>query len=256
MTHPDDEISICAWIKLLAGQHNVVHVSWTHSTAARESESRSVMVHLGVPPENLHFFNLPDKHVCDHLTHGICFFKELVELVKPDRIVTGAFEQGHVDHDSTNYLVNRCFSGPILEVPLYHTYHTSLQKLNRFSNPGGQEVRVLNEDERRLKIEMAQKYPTQSIWRVLVAYELWQRLQLRPARLWQDERMRLQTHKTFKIPNHPPHISRKVAGTPSWQRWQKALATVEDLSCPIVDSLVSTNPMPIPDRDEQFECDP
>ena len=60
MTHPDDEMSICAWIRRLTQNGNEVHISWTHSNAVREAEARAVAVLLGVPDRNLHFFGASD----------------------------------------------------------------------------------------------------------------------------------------------------------------------------------------------------
>ncbi len=230
MTHPDDEISICAWIKFLATQGNVIHVSWTHSTPTREREARAVMRELGVLDENLHFLYVPDGHVCHRLAQTLPAFRDLIEFVRPDRIACGAFEQGHLDHDATNWLVNQISRGPVFEIPFYHSYHTRLQTLNRFSHPFGEQVRRLNEADRRLKIRMARQYPSQTIWRVLTAYELWQRSMLRPARLWTDERMRLQTHRDFLVPNHGPRLSRKILKSPSWKLWTEAVKLAQALT--------------------------
>jgi LmbE family N-acetylglucosaminyl deacetylase len=60
MTHPDDEISICAWIKWLAENGNDVFLSWTHSNPSREREARAAAALMGVPEDRLMFFDAPD----------------------------------------------------------------------------------------------------------------------------------------------------------------------------------------------------
>ena len=42
-------------------------------------------------------------------------FRAMMARVKPDRVVCGAFEQGHLDHDATHWLVTHSFDGPVFE---------------------------------------------------------------------------------------------------------------------------------------------
>ena len=182
---------------------------------------------LGVPQEQLFFHGATDGSVCDSLLEMHPKFAEMMSRVKPDRVVCGAFEQGHLDHDATNYLVNATFEGTVLEVPLYHTYLTRLQVLNRFSDPTGEEILALSPEEGQFKIDSARGYPSQTIWRVLLWNERWWRARLQPARLWETERMRLQTHRDFSRPNHPPRLARRVASSAAWVRWVEALQQAE-----------------------------
>ena len=226
LTHPDDEISICVWIQRLVRNGNPVFLSWTHSNPIRENEGRNVARLLGVPQENLTFFGATDGSVCDEMSELLPKFREMIESVQPDRVCCGAFEQGHIDHDATNFLVNHAFSGPVLEIPFYHTYMTRLQKMNRFSDPRGEEVLHLEVDEQRLKKTIARQYPSQNIWSVLLWYEAWQQARLKPIVLAKTERMRFQTHFDFKTPNHPPVLARKLTGYKTWRRWRRALRKV------------------------------
>jgi len=224
MTHPDDEISICAWIKKLIGNGNEVCVSWTHSTPKREREARAAAVLTGVRPENLMFFGAPDGGVVDHLAHLETMFRDWFDVVRPDRVCCGAFEQGHLDHDATNLLVNRTFRGPVFEIPFYHSYLVRLQRINRFADPRGEEVRHLDHDEQRFKKLIARQYPSTNIWSVLLWYEVLQGSKLRRAELARTERMRLQTHRDFLTPNLPPRLAQRVRRCEKWIRWEKALA--------------------------------
>jgi LmbE family N-acetylglucosaminyl deacetylase len=223
MTHPDDEISICAWVRRLVRNGNSVYMSWTHSNPVRESEARAVALLLGIPQSNLFFFEATDGSACDEIPTLLPQFKAMMDRIRPDRVACGAFEQGHIDHDTTNWLVNHSYLGPVLEIPFYHTYRTRLQTLNRFSDPRGEEVIELDLDERRLKTTVARQFPSQNIWGVLLWYEVWQKARLRPMELTRNERMRWQTHHNFMRPNHPPRIARKLSTCPLWRRWRAAM---------------------------------
>src|SRR5690348_12941912 len=155
MTHPDDEISICAWIKRLVENGNDVFLSWSHSTPEREREARAAAALMGVHQDRLKFFGAPDGNVVDQIPDLIESTRGWFELANPDRVCCGAFEQGHIDHDATNFIVNRAFRGMILEIPFYHSYLVRLQRINRFADPRGEEVRVLDRDEQRFKMLVA-----------------------------------------------------------------------------------------------------
>jgi LmbE family N-acetylglucosaminyl deacetylase len=204
-----------------------VFVSWTHSNHTRESEARAVALLLGVPSDHLLFFGATDGGACDEIPQLQPRFAEVMARIRPDRVVCGAFEQGHIDHDTTNYLVNHTFDGPVFEVPFYHTYLTRLQRLNRFSTRTGEEIRELIPELQDFKKLIARQYPSQNIWKVLLWYEIYSKARLRPAVLIRTERMRLQTHVNFSAPNHPPRLAARVAKSAAWKRWLAAVAVAE-----------------------------
>lgn len=223
MTHPDDEISICAWIRRLAKQGNDVHISWTHSNDVREAEARAIALLLGVRNDRLHFLRGADGRIPEEMPTLLPKFRAMMDKVKPDRVCCGAFEQGHSDHDATNMLVSHSFSGPIYEIPFYHTYITRFQRLNRFANPHGEEVLALDIDEQRFKTLIARQFPSQNIWSVLLWYEVWQKARLKPMQLIQNERMRLQGQVNYRRPNLPPRLAARVKRSPNWRRWKAAV---------------------------------
>jgi LmbE family N-acetylglucosaminyl deacetylase len=223
MTHPDDELAICGWIRRLAALGAEVHLSWTHSDPEREDEARRAAALLDVAPNRLHFHRGPDRRLEAQMAEILPSFRAMFEALKPDRVVAGAFEQGHLDHDATNFLVHRCFSGPVLEVPLYHAYCQPIPTLNRFATPGGEEVLELLPYELELKRKLAQCYPSQAIWGNLVWYRLLQRLRLEKEALGSVERMRVQTHVDFLTPNLPPKLAAQVVKTIRWKRWTAAV---------------------------------
>ncbi len=219
MTHPDDEISICIWIKRLVDHGNEVFMSWSHSNPIREAESRKVAELLGIPQENLTFHDGSDATLCKDFVELLPKFRDMMAFVKPDVVVCGAFEQGHADHDTTNVLVNQTFHGPVMEVPFYHTYMTRMQKMNVFSDSAGQSVLVLTPEEVKLKRQIARQFRSQNIWSVLMWSEIWQVSQGREIDLSRREIMRLQHHKTFRVPNHPSHLTTKLQKHETWQWW-------------------------------------
>lgn len=223
MTHPDDELSICAWMKRLVDSGAEVHVSWTHSIPEREGEGRRVMKILGVPQENLHFFHGTDGSVCDEIPQLIPQFQKLIGEIEPQFVACGAFEQGHLDHDATNYILNHTFKGTLLEIPFYHSYITRLQTFSRFTLPEGEERLTLTPEEQQLKIQVAKMYPSQNIWSLLVAFEMLQRASASRHRLLHWERMRPQIHTDYLAPNHPPKLANRIRRTKKWKRWEAAM---------------------------------
>ncbi|MBC8063387.1 MAG: PIG-L family deacetylase [Chlorobia bacterium] len=229
MTHPDDEIAICAWIKRLTDAGAEVFLNWTHSCPVRESEGRIVATILGISDSNLRFMSATDGKVCDELAELKPKFQALIDCVQPNRVCCAAFEQGHLDHDSTNWLVNQTFKGPIFEVPLYHPYTRRLQRMNAFSTSIGQESLALRPEEWQLKLQVAKSYKSQNIWSVLWWYEAWQTVRFKPVELRKRELMRFQTHKDFAQPNLPEPLRSEVVASAQWHRW---LAAVERANMP------------------------
>lgn len=197
-------------------------MSWTHSTPVREAEGRAAAKVLGVPEDRLTFWDFPDGDVVDHLTPLCEKMKSLVEKVRPDRICCGAFEQGHLDHDSTIYAVCQNFDGPIFEIPFYHVYLSKVQKLNRFATPGPEEVLMLSDKEQRFKKDFAKLYPSTNIWSCLFWYEVYQAIRFQPVELAKTERMRLKVHCDFKQPNHVGRLLTRVQNSDRWKRWLAA----------------------------------
>jgi LmbE family N-acetylglucosaminyl deacetylase len=228
MTHPDDEISICAFIHRLVRNGNPVYISWTHSIPIRVAEAKAAASLIGVPQNHLYFFGATDGSVCNEMSELLPKFQEMMRQIQPDRVCCGAFEQGHIDHDSTNFLVTHTFKGPIYEIPFYHTYLTRLQKLNRFSDPRDEEVWDLDLEDQRFKTLIAKQYPSQNIWPILVWQNRARRLKVTKDHLVRSERMRRKTNFDFLRPNHPPRLARRVSESELWQRWVSAVNAVGD----------------------------
>ncbi|MBA3725738.1 MAG: PIG-L family deacetylase [Armatimonadetes bacterium] len=220
-THPDDEISIGAWMRRLVQAGADVWAGWSVTDPVRAAEGTSVIEKLGAPKERLFYHGMPDKGACEHLPELASLWSSAIERAKPERIALGAFECGHIDHDSTNFAVHRACDGriPMLEIPLYHTYLTRTPVLNRFADPRGEEVLGLEPEEWRLKREVSRMYKSQNIGRLLVYATAWGWMKGRPPALCRTERMRLQTHFDYETPNLPEPLRSRVMATETWRRW-------------------------------------
>ena len=222
-THPDDELTVAAFLARLLAQGVAIHVCWSHSTPVRERESRAALATIGVRQEDMTFFDAPDGRVVDTISVLKPKLCGLIQKFGPTRIVTHAFEQGHIDHDATNLLVNMCFSGPVFETPFYHTYLTRLQRLYSFSTKDGEETIALTPQERRMKRRLVGMYPSQTVRRNVVVYELAHAVTMRKPPLFQCERLRRQRHTDFLTPNHPPLLAERLTKSPTWQRWESTI---------------------------------
>lgn len=224
-THPDDEISIIAWMKRLADDGADVFAGWSVSNPVREKEAVAMMQSIRVPRDRLFFFDMPDGSSCEHFKKLVDSWAWAIEVADPRRIVAGAFECGHIDHDTTNAAVHRASQGrvPMFEVPFYHTYLTKIPVINRFADPLGEEVLVLRPDERRLKLRASKSYPSQNIGSLLKWYTALGIAKLNPPKLCHTERMRLQTHFDYTIPNLPEPLRGRVETSAKFQRFRKCV---------------------------------
>ncbi len=225
-THPDDELALTAFIGRLLKQGVPVRVLWTHSTNVRANESRNAMRALGVDPGSLTFFTSVDGDVISSVSELRTPVTALIQDFKPTRVVTHAFEQGHIDHDATNLLVNLCFKGPVFEAPYYHTYLAKFPKLYCFSTPEGEETTPLSAQERSMKKRLVRMYPSQTVRRNVIVYELVHTMTMRKPPLFQLERLRRQTHTDFLRPNHPEPMASRIAKCKTWQRWVRGAKAV------------------------------
>jgi LmbE family N-acetylglucosaminyl deacetylase len=218
-THPDDELALSAFISRLLHKGIPIQILWTHSTPVRAAESRNAMHALGVDSEALTFFETEDGNVISSVKELRRTVSAIVLAFRPTRVVTHAFEQGHIDHDATNLLVNLCYKGPIFEAPFYHTYLTRFPKLYCFSTPQGEERTPLTAAERKMKKRLVKMYPSQTVRRNVVVYELVHTMTMRKPPLFQFERLRRQRHTDFLQPNHPEPLASRVARSRTWHRW-------------------------------------
>ncbi len=103
--------------------------------ALREREIESAMDVIGVPAKRRHLLRLPDGRLMDFLAEGIKVIGVLLDRVRPDHVFTTAFEGGHADHDSANFLV--------AEALRRRASNTTLYEFPCYNSSGGQETRGL-----------------------------------------------------------------------------------------------------------------
>lgn len=236
MTHPDDELAIAGWIRRLTKSGADVHLSWTTSNAERRWEAHDVAEAIGVPTPHRHFLPGRDREVETQLAELLPEFARLIARVEPDRIVVGAFEQGHLDHDATNLLsaiaCSQSPAGPrralLLETPLYHAYCQLVPTLNRFAVSGESDEELrLDEEEIEFKTRLATRYPSQNIWANLAFYRLLQRLRGETELAGRVERLRIHRHSDFRTPNLSEPLAARVHKASRWRRWIAALDALE-----------------------------
>ena len=141
---------------------------------------------------------------------------ELVDQVKPSIVVADAFEGGHPDHDSTNFLAyegtyRANISAKIIEFPLYNGagpwYHWRW-RINKFP-PGGPTVQYsrLNEAAVTCKHRMIRSYSSQWMY-------------MGPARLWSSRSRMIHPGEPYRIcPADRDHAVPPHAGRLSYERW-------------------------------------
>jgi LmbE family N-acetylglucosaminyl deacetylase len=129
--HPDDDVFIAGSMKLLLDSGAEVHCIWATSgdyfglEKKREKQLADAMSIVGVPPENLHLLRFPDLGLVARMDEVADAVASVMDKVKPEVVFVNAFEGGHPDHDSVNFLAYegsaRAGINPkFFEFPLYN----------------------------------------------------------------------------------------------------------------------------------------
>ena len=209
------------------GAGATVFLSWTHAPEVRRREAEAFARLAGVPPDRLFFHGATDGSVCDEIGSLLPRFDRMMFAAKPDIVACGAFEQGHLDHDATNFLVNATHGhrgGTVAEIPFYHAYTSPIQRFNHFTGEGGEIERILlDRDEQRFKARVARNYPSQNIYSLVLWHEAARLATGRRPDLRTRELMRVQTWRDWRTPNHSPRLRRRIERTSRWARWISAL---------------------------------
>lgn len=145
VSHPDDETIGCGALLQRMREPVVVFATdgapndsffWNKYGSrlryqrVREEEARNALSFIGV--SEIEFLGsqaivecegIPDQRLHEHLSEAYDMLSVLMNLHKPDAIVTLAYEGGHPDHDCCSMLgaqLSAQFQVPIWEFPLYH----------------------------------------------------------------------------------------------------------------------------------------
>jgi len=183
--HPDDELPIAGTMRDLICCHRAVHAAWLTSGdlfgkgEVREAEHSKAMEILGLDPRHIHLLRFHDQGLIHVLGDAIDAVAALIRDLRPERIVTVAFEGCHPDHDAANFIAYQAsrrigVNADILEYPLYNAtgpFWYGRLRLNAFP-PGtpGVMYNPLNEDAIECKHRMMAVYGSQ--WKSVLALRL------------------------------------------------------------------------------------
>jgi N-acetylglucosamine malate deacetylase 1 len=185
LAHPDDEIAVAGTIRMLVEQGAQVHCAWATSGGyfgkadIREREVGKASDILGLDNGSTELLKMPDLGLVAMLDRAADKFAEIVDKFKPDRIFCNAYEGGHPDHDSVNFLAYEGIfragvNAELFEFPLYNAtgplYH-GRWRINGFP-PGGPPAlhNRLTEDAIRARHRMMMIYVSQ--WTYMLAARL------------------------------------------------------------------------------------
>lgn len=220
--HPDDDVFIAGTMKFLLDNGAELHAAWLTSGdyfglgARREKELTRATAILGLDKSRVHRLRFPDLGVLARLDEAADDVAELMDRVKPSIVVADAFEGGHPDHDSANFLAyegsyRANISAKIIEFPLYngagHWYHW-WWKINSFP-PGGPPVQYsrLNDAAVTCKHRIIRSYSSQWMY-------------MAPARLWSPRSRMIHLGEPYRIcPPDRDHTVPPHAGRLSYERW-------------------------------------
>jgi LmbE family N-acetylglucosaminyl deacetylase len=223
LAHPDDDVFIAGTMKLLLDKGAEIHCAWATSgdyfglEKKREKQMESAMNILGVPAENLHLLRFPDLGIVQRMNEIANAVAALVSEVKPDVIFANAFEGGHPDHDSVNFLAYegaaRAGINPrLFEFPLYNgsgPFYYWWWKINRFPDLGPPVLHIPLTSE-----AIACKY------RAMRVYGATEWLYMIPARLASPGTMLSTKGEPFRsCPVDRDHTIRPHKGKLNYERW-------------------------------------
>lgn len=218
LAHPDDEIAVAGWMHTLVQVGARVCVAWAHHTPVRRDESEAAMRRIGVPESNLTFGPFADRHFVDSLGELEYWVAELVDRCAPHQVVSHAWEQGHLDHDSLAFAVSRVVPGS-LEAPYYHHYAKWVQTIGQFADPEGAECYDLPPATAELKRGLVGLYPSQTLARNVKLWEWKERLSGSESELHQREWLRRRRAFDPLVPAYRGAESLRIQRTREWKRW-------------------------------------
>jgi LmbE family N-acetylglucosaminyl deacetylase len=222
LAHPDDDTFICGTMKMLLADGSDVHAAWLTSGdyfgqgELRESELSEAMKILGLDDSRISLLRQPDLGLVPGMEPAAELVADLLGELKPTVLFVTAFEGGHPDHDSANFLAYEgCLRANIqpriFEFPLYNgtgPFHHWKWRINAFP-PGGPEVlsRPLSDEAIDCKYRMMKTYSSQWMY-------------MGPARLASPrERLKRSGEPYRACPFDRDHTIRPQLGTLNYERW-------------------------------------
>jgi LmbE family N-acetylglucosaminyl deacetylase len=155
VAHPDDEAVTCAALMQRMREPFVLFCTdgapqdpyfWTKYgsreaySGRRQQEAREALGRLGV--SGLEFLRSPrtgelitDQRLFQHLPEAVAGVRAVIDRFRPDALLTLAYEGGHPDHDSCNFIsaiVARECALPAWEMPVYTLFYTGEREFQTF----------------------------------------------------------------------------------------------------------------------------
>jgi LmbE family N-acetylglucosaminyl deacetylase len=171
--HPDDEaIGAGATLASLTDVHVVhltdgaprdrrwiprsFHGSHAEYAEAREAEARQALLFANI--DDVRALGCPDQEVVYNIRELADQVRAIIDELRPDVLMTTAYEGGHPDHDACAMIVQTL--GMAIEMPLYHAEQGSFRAL-RFVDDRDGIIVNLDEEQCDRKKRMYECYLTQ-----------------------------------------------------------------------------------------------
>jgi LmbE family N-acetylglucosaminyl deacetylase len=184
VAHADDEAVACGALLQRIREPHVVFCTdgaprdeyFWHAYGSRESyaevrrqEAARVMYMAGVREwtwlPSLRPDVFVDQELFPRITEAMQWLRGIVQWVRPTAFLTLAYEGGHPDHDTCNFLARQLANElhvPIWEAPLYHRARHAQMSVQQFIEASGSEVRIdLTGEELACKRAMFMAYESQ-----------------------------------------------------------------------------------------------
>jgi LmbE family N-acetylglucosaminyl deacetylase len=220
--HPDDDAFICGTMKMLLDRGANVHAAWLTSGdffgqgKRRGAELAAVTSYLGLAPSHVHVLGMQDLRLVPEMERAADVVAELMARVRPDQVFVDAYEGGHPDHDSANFLAYEAryrtgIAADLFEFPLYNgsgPAHHWWWSVNRFPPAGPDIIRTpLDEPAIVCKYHVMKMYSSQ--WMFMI-----------PARLASARSRLIREGEPYrKCPDDRDHTLRPHPGAINYERW-------------------------------------
>jgi LmbE family N-acetylglucosaminyl deacetylase len=228
--HPDDEVLISGTMRQLLDQGADVEAAWVTcgehfgNIETRLRELAKVTALLGLKERSIHLLRLPDLGLVSMMNQAADKVAEMLNSVKPDTIFANAYEGGHPDHDSVNFLAYEAshragFKPKLYEFPLYNATGNILYfrwRLNAFPDNGIPVLHnPLKESEIECKLRTIRTYVSQ--WMYMV-----------PARLAVSRSRLANVGEPYRVcPPDRDHTEPPHEGMLSYERWVNSFMKIK-----------------------------